>query len=100
MAGLGKVVFARFTQPAQQALHFKPLAGFQDRPNLLEVRWRYDRTIKPGFDAPQNQEHRIRFKAYAKLILIIKWAAKDADIKVEGLHGMSIRGLDHHSGQG
>ncbi|MEF8767700.1 hypothetical protein [Candidatus Accumulibacter contiguus] len=55
------------------------VAGFQDRPNLLDVGWRYDCTIKPGFDAPQNQEHRIRFKAYAKLILVIKWAAKDAD---------------------
>jgi len=82
MAGLVKIRFARLIQPTQEAFHFKPLAGFPNRADLFVVDGRYDCTIKPVFDALQNQEHRIRFKADTKLVLVIEWTAKKADIKV------------------
>ena len=55
---------------------------------------------KPCFDAPKNEEHGICFKPNAKLVLVIEWTTKGANIKIESFHTISINVCDCYTRDG
>jgi hypothetical protein len=82
MTGFDKITFARVVQTLQKTFYFEPFAGFPNCANFAMMDWRHNRTVKPYFNAPKNEEYSICFKPYAQLVLIIEWATKGSNIKI------------------